>query len=76
LSGWAEKAENTDRINSCLIIWKNHYANHISFRKKIAQAVQASMLIEGYKACRSQDIKTQAKNLMEQYRVQVSIPRK
>ena len=76
MNGWAEKAENTDRINSCLTIWKNHHANHILFRKKIAQAVQTSMLIEGYNVRISQDIKVKAKNLMEQYRVQISIPRK
>ena len=44
--------------------------------KKIAQAVQTSMLIEGYNVPIPQDIKVKAKKLMEQYRVQVSIPRK
>ncbi|WP_411727050.1 hypothetical protein [Methyloglobulus sp.] len=44
--------------------------------KKIAQAVQTSMLIEGYKKGCSQTIKAQAKNLMKQYRVQLSVPRK
>ncbi len=44
--------------------------------KKIAQIVQTSMQIEGYKIDASPEIRTKAKNLMEQHRVQVSIPRK
>lgn len=39
--------------------------------KKIVQAVQTSMLIEGCKARKPQEIKDQAKNLMEQHCVQV-----
>jgi hypothetical protein len=45
----------------------------LSLEKKIAQAVQTSMLIEGYKARKPQAIKDQAKNLMEQHNVQVLI---
>jgi len=44
--------------------------------KKIAQSVRTSMLIEGYKVPISQDSKAKAQQLMEQYRVQVSVPRK
>ena len=41
--------------------------------KKIAKAVQTSMRIEGYKPSSSTEIKAQAKSLMEQRHVQVSI---
>ena len=44
--------------------------------KKIAQAVQTSMLIEGYKVPCSQGTQAHAKKLLEQYRVQISVQRK
>lgn len=44
--------------------------------KKIAQAVQTSMQIEGCKPAQSAAIKKQALALMEQHRVQVSVHRK
>ncbi len=44
--------------------------------KKIAQAVQTSMRIEGCKPVQSDAIKQQALALMEQHRVQVSVRRK
>lgn len=47
-----------------------------SMNKKIIQAVQTSMQIEGYKSVPSPSIKEQAKALMEQHRVQVSVQRK
>ena len=48
----------------------------VFLEKKIAQIVQTSMQIEGYKIDLSQEISEKAKNLMEQHRVQVSVPRK
>ena len=47
-----------------------------SLNKQISQAVQTSMQIEGYKPTQSPAIKAQVKALMEQHRVQVSVPRK
>jgi len=47
-----------------------------SLSKKISQAVQTSMQIEGYKPSQSVAIKEQVKALMEQHRVQVSVQRK
>lgn len=47
-----------------------------SLNQKIAQAVQTSMRIEGYKPTQSAAIKKQAKALMEQHRVRVSVHRK
>jgi len=47
-----------------------------SLNQKIAQAVQTSMQIEGYKPVQSAAIQKQAQALMEQHRVQVSIRRK
>ncbi len=47
-----------------------------SLNEKIAHAVQTSMRIEGYKPVQSSVIKEQAKALMEQHRVQVSVQRK
>jgi len=47
-----------------------------SLNKKIIQAVQTSMQIEGYKSVQSPSIKEQVKALMEQHRVQVSVQRK
>lgn len=47
-----------------------------SLNKKISQAVQTSMQIEGYKSTQSPAIKEQAKALMEQQRVKVSVRRK
>jgi len=47
-----------------------------SLNKKISKAVQTSMQIEGYKPTKSPAIKAQVKALMEQHRVQVSVPRK
>ena len=47
-----------------------------SLNQKIAQVVQTSMRIEGYKPVQSTAVKKQAQALMEQHRVQVSIRRK
>ena len=47
-----------------------------SLNKKIAQAVQTSMQIEGCKPAQSAAVKKQAQTLMEQHRVQVSVHRK
>ena len=47
-----------------------------SLNQKIAQAVQTSMQIEGYKPVQSTAVQKQAQALMEQHRVQVSIRRK
>ncbi len=47
-----------------------------SLNQKIAQAVQTSMQIEGYKPVQSTAVKKQAQALMEQHRVQVSVHRK
>ena len=47
-----------------------------SLNTKIKQAVQTSMRIDGYKLSPSPAIKEQVKALMEQHRVQVSVPRK
>ncbi len=47
-----------------------------SLNKKIVQAVQTSMRIEGCKPVQSPAIKKQAQALMEQHRVKVSVPRK
>ena len=47
-----------------------------NLNKKITQAVQTSMRIEGYEPVRSAAIKQQAQALMEQHRVQVSLHRK
>jgi hypothetical protein len=47
-----------------------------SLNKKIIQAVQTTMQIEGYKAVMSPAIKEKAKSIMEQHRVQVSVQRK
>ena len=47
-----------------------------SLNKKISQAVQTSMQIEGYKPSQSQSIKEQVRVLMEQHRVKVSVQRK
>jgi len=47
-----------------------------SLNTKIKQAVQTSMRIEGCKSSPSPAIKEQVKALMEQHRVQVSVPRK
>lgn len=44
--------------------------------KKISQAVQTSMRIEGYQPSQSPTIKMQVKALMEQHCVQVSVQRK
>ena len=41
--------------------------------KKIVQAIQTSMRIEGCKPVQSEPIRKQAKILMEQHRVQVSV---
>jgi len=47
-----------------------------SMNKKIIQAVQTTMQIEGYKTVMSPAIKEKAKAIMEQHRVQVSVQRK
>jgi hypothetical protein len=47
-----------------------------SLNRKIAQAVQTSMQIEGCKPVQSDAVKKQAQALMEQHRVQVSGHRK
>jgi hypothetical protein len=44
--------------------------------KKISQAVQTSMRIEGYISAPSPAVKERVKVLMEQHRVQVSVHRK
>ena len=44
-----------------------------SLNKRISQAVQTSMRIEGYKPTQSSLVKEQVKVLMEQYRVKVSV---
>ena len=44
-----------------------------SLNKKIIQAVQTSMQIEGYKSVPSPAIKEQVKALMEQHGVEVSV---
>ena len=48
----------------------------VSLNRKVAKAVQTSMRIEGCKPAQSERIKAQAKVLMEQRRVQVSVPGK
>lgn len=47
-----------------------------NLNKKITQAVQTSMRIEGYEPVRSAAIKQQAQALMEQHRVQLLVHRK
>ena len=47
-----------------------------SMNKKISQAAQTSMQIEGYKPSQSPAIKEQVKALMEQHCVKVSVQRK
>lgn len=47
-----------------------------SLDRKVIKAVQTSMRIEGCKPAQSAKIKAQAKALMEQRRVQVSVPGK
>lgn len=44
-----------------------------SLNGKIVQAVQTSMRIEGYQPTQSVEVKAQAKTLMKERRVQVSI---
>lgn len=45
-------------------------------KQQIARAVQTSMRIEGYRAASLPQAQAQAKALMEQQRVQVSVPAK
>ena len=45
-------------------------------QQKLAQAVQTSMRIEGYRAQATPKTRAAAKSLMEQQRVQVSVPAK
>jgi len=47
-----------------------------SLNEKIVKAVRISMQIEGYKPTQSREIKQRAKTLMEQQRVQASVPGK
>jgi len=47
-----------------------------TINRKVVKAVQTSMRIEGCKPAASAKTKAQAKALMEQQRVQVSVPRK
>ena len=47
-----------------------------TLNRKINQAVQTSMRIEGCKPVQSDAVKKQARALMEQHRVQVSVHRK
>ncbi len=47
-----------------------------SLDSKLTKAVETSMRIEGYKPSQSEQIKRQAKALMAQHNVQVSIQRK
>jgi hypothetical protein len=61
---------------SGLLIRRHTMKLTASLNKKIRLAVQTSMQIEGYKSTQSPAIKDQAKALMEQHRVQVSVPRK
>ena len=56
--------------------WERTMQISASLNKKIAQAVQTSMRIEGYKPVQSAAIKEQAKALMERHRAQVSVQRK
>lgn len=42
-------------------------------KEQIAQAVRTSMRIEGHVPTRSREVEVQAKTLMEQRRVQVSV---
>lgn len=42
-------------------------------KEQVAQAARTSMRIEGYAATRSREVQAQAKLLMEQRRVQVSV---
>jgi hypothetical protein len=42
----------------------------------IIQAVKNSMLIEGYKTDRSEEVREKARQMMKQHHVGVSIPRK
>ena len=56
--------------------WERTMQISASMNEKIAQAVQTSMRIEGYKPVQSAAIKEQAKALLEQHRVQVSVQRK
>lgn len=61
---------------SGLLIRRHTMKLTASLNKKIRLAVQTSMQIEGYKPTQSPAIKDQVKALMEQHRVQVSVPRK
>jgi hypothetical protein len=45
-------------------------------QKRLDQAVRVSMRIEGYRTSPSLQIQTRVKALMEQQRVQVSVPNK
>ncbi len=45
-------------------------------QKRLDQAVRVSMRIEGYRPSASLQVQARAKELMEQQRVQVSIPTK
>ena len=45
-------------------------------KQQLAQAVRTSMRIEGYRAPSSPQVQARAKALMEQQRVQVSVPAK
>ena len=45
-------------------------------KQQLAQAVRTSMRIEGYRAPASLQVQARAKALMEQQRVQVSVPAK
>lgn len=47
-----------------------------TLNKKIKQAVETSMQIEGYKPSKSPEIKQQVKAIMEQLRVKVPVHRK
>lgn len=44
--------------------------------KKLIKTVETSMRIEGYQSTRSEQLKQQAKTIMEQRHVQVSVPGK
>jgi hypothetical protein len=58
------------------LIFGGRMKTTVSLNRKVIKAVQTSMRIEGCKPTQSVEIKAQAKALMEQRRVQVSVPGK
>jgi hypothetical protein len=47
----------------------------VKLKEKVIKAVETSMRIEGYKPADSEKIRKQAKTIIEQRHVQVSVPR-